>query len=202
MPAVTPTWLIPYAVGTDRFCDGDLYVREMAERVDEILDGFDALLPRLVTPPTAKIVATVPGPVWTPVTGIQSNQTISYDAVDYDTDNMTNITFDPQKITYTRNGYWLMGGMANFTSSGTLDSVITVQWVVGNTLATAGRAICFQARRTPTNHLMGSMLKRYANFGIPGLGAEAQTDYNISANVAAIQVIADTHMYIRWFSDL
>jgi hypothetical protein len=170
--------------------------------VDAILDDFDALLPRLVTPPMAKIVATVAGPVWAPVTGVQSNQTVNYDSVDYDTDDMTNITFDPQKITYTRNGYWVMGGLANFNSTGTVDSVIIVQWVVGNTTATAGRAIGFQARRTATNHIEGSMLKRYSNFGVPGLGAEAQTDYNISANVATIQIAPETHMYVRWFSDL
>jgi hypothetical protein len=202
MPVVTPTWLIPYPVGTDRFCDGDLFTQELAERVDAILDDFDALLPRLVTPPMAKIVATVAGPVWAPVTGVQSNQTVNYDSVDYDTDDMTNITFDPQKITYTRNGYWVMGGLANFNSTGTVDSVIIVQWVVGNTTATAGRAIGFQARRTATNHIEGSMLKRYSNFGVPGLGAEAQTDYNISANVATIQIAPETHMYVRWFSDL
>lgn len=202
MPSVTPTWQIPYAISTDPFCDGDLFIQQMAERVADILDSFDALVIRLITPPMAKIVVTVPNAVWSPVTGNLADQVVLYDSVEYDTDDMTNITFDPEKISYSRNGYWIQGGAINFTSSGNVDALVRASWVGSNAGVTAGRAIDFQARRTAQSHLVGSILKQYSNFGLPGLSGEVETDYNVSANVASIQVIEDTQMYVRWYSDL
>jgi hypothetical protein len=201
MPSATAVWEIPYAVGTDRMCDGYLYVQAMAERVDEILDEFDADLPRLQTPPMAKIMTSVPSET---ITTDGAEHIISYDTVNYDTANMSNLTFDPTVLTFPINGYYMQGGVFNLNSVvAQEEDLVTVSYLVGNTGTTAGRGGGSQRRGTGVlSHFGGSILKRYANAGLPGLTAEVETDYSIESIGDTMNVEPETQMYARWFADL
>lgn len=80
MTGETVTWEIPYATDTDRLCDGYAIVQAMAERVDAILDDFDATLATSQVRPLARVS--------TSVTQETTDGSPSFETVDFDTANL------------------------------------------------------------------------------------------------------------------
>lgn len=114
MAATTATWAIPYPQGTDRFCDGWSFTQQMAERVDAILDDFDADLTFVEFPPAARVTTTANQVVGTTNAG----GAIVYDQVDWDTDSWVNLSANDLAIETTGNRYIMAGVAAGMIEPG------------------------------------------------------------------------------------
>lgn len=117
MASATPTWAIPYAQSTDQMCDGWLYIQEMAERVDEILDEFDVDLAASQVVQLAR-ASRIDEPVQVNV----STGEVIFTAIDFDTAGLANVFTPTDPIRIDEESLWMLGGMLyfDFTGSGTL----------------------------------------------------------------------------------
>lgn len=138
MASETATWEIPYPEGTDELCDGYLYIQEMAERVDAILDEFDDSIGVQTVLPLARASITIP--VTVPVGGING-----YQSVDFDTANLAALA-GFGTLTAPADSYYLSGVTSWFRTTGAAagDTVIlgvdttTGNWTQRDPATTAG----------------------------------------------------------------
>jgi hypothetical protein len=191
MATRTAVWQIPYPESTDRFCDGDFYIQEMAEKVDSIMDGFDFDLARTEVVPTSRV--SLSATTTLPVAG-----TVEFDQVDWDNSSMVNLAINPTDISST-DAAFIFGAAAQFynTSSNVATNDYTI--VPNNTSATPE----FMQR---VSAVPGSAI-------LPGNGSSeaffnGQADVNVTlsfdggssaAGVASIALY--TYMWVHWFSD-
>lgn len=99
MPSTTATWRLTYPVGTDEFCQGPVFIQDLAVEVDALLATYNAFLDRIRTPPYASLRATVAQTFPSSISPA-GNPTfdVSYDTVNADTDNYTNLPATPSVI--------------------------------------------------------------------------------------------------------
>lgn len=110
MTGATTTWAIPYATGTDPWCNGPTILASMATALDTLVTTFAADLARIQIPPYAGI-ETLTSRTVSLNTGVVAPVivTATMTTVDADTGNYTNLSVDPTSITIpaTRPGYFL-----------------------------------------------------------------------------------------------
>jgi hypothetical protein len=109
MSAVTATWQIPYATGTDSLCTGCTITQAMANRVDDILTSFAALESAVQVRTLARAEIHYP-----PAQVGASPGTIVYTTVDFDTNNIADLVQPLAPITITSADLWFMGGSTFF----------------------------------------------------------------------------------------
>lgn len=110
MASQTATWEIPYPQSTDRLCDGYLYIQQMAERVDEILDEFDVTIGDQTVLPLARVSITVP-------VAISPTAVNGYQSTDFDTASLAELASFGM-LGAPANSYYLTGVTSFFRSTG------------------------------------------------------------------------------------
>lgn len=110
MPSSTATWAIPYPDGTDAFCDGYLFIQDMAERVDEILDEFDVSLDETEVLPLARISRTTSE-------SLATGELLTFDTINFDTANLS-LQASFGLLTAPAETYYLTGATSFFRNIG------------------------------------------------------------------------------------
>lgn len=113
MSSATTTWAIPYPTGQDRFCDGDMYTEQIAERVDTLLHAYEADFDILDNIPAAKTMLTEAKMI----ADLNGDPLVHWDAVEYDTAGMVNIAVDNTAISFTMNAIWCVGLASDYLST-------------------------------------------------------------------------------------
>lgn len=131
MASETVTWEIPYPDSTDNLCDGYLYIQQMAERVDEILDEFDTDLEDSLVVPLAR-ASRIGEAIQVDV---DSGELI-FTAIDFDTTGITNVFTPTAPIEVDEEHLWMMGGYIQYDYSAatgtTVVRVNSVNFISGN----------------------------------------------------------------------
>jgi len=199
----TTTWAIPYAISTDRLCDGDDITASMALRVDAIMTAFDADLDFLGSQPAVRLQFNITT-TQTQVGGTNSPFGFPFDTVDYDTNNMSNISVDPTTITYRRAGYYAFGGSATFQIP-TPTSGAQYASKIFSTVAV--NSVCGQSTRDSSDNaeVSCSALNRVpVDRTVPGAEAEIDNEVERTGPVGGgpLTVFTYTNMYAHWIADL
>lgn len=164
----TATWQIPYPAGTDRFCDGYLFIQDMAERVDAILDDFDISLAAVQVVPLARVSSTV-------TNNLVAGELMTYSTIDFDTDNLALQaafgTLTAKALTYYQAGatsfFRNVGGTAGNTSTNYVDatdgSVFT--WNQRDPATSAGSQSSFGGLHSNTLTTNGQITLQFGGSG-------------------------------------
>lgn len=190
MGATTDTWLIPYPLDTDTFCDGYLFTQQIAERVDAIMDNFDVELARVELIPLARVSVTIPQ------NDGASGEEINWKNVDFDTTgNIVNLNLDTEFITVQGGEYRLVGGAASFFfgvgTAGTAYALVLTggsdRQVVQRDSAPAGANLALNFIDESTNPEFFGLVERH--IGTAPAGTPTMTTLN-------------AYMWYLWLGDL
>lgn len=122
MATCTPLYGLPYAEGSDRPCDIGETLCAYADAVETQLDSLDAVVDRVAdTVPMVQVKLT--SPLSTTSNG-NTNITVPFDTVNFDTANMTALADNPYRITLPRLGRYLVSFQLQMTSA-PLNDILT-----------------------------------------------------------------------------
>jgi len=200
MAATTATWAIPYPQGLDRFCDGHLFTEAIAQRTDDILAAFDLDLDLLGDMPAAKLINPVPS-----FDDIVADPRVVFTGIEYDNDGMISLAADPTIVSFTRNGYWIIGGVADYLSFNNAAGQ-KYDAELRSSVSTLTTTLDQETRDNGGNQAAFSTmggLNRYTNFGVSGLEGEVQLRVTQSPAVNTIMFLGlQGAVWARWIGEI
>lgn len=195
MATCTPIYGLPYITGSDRPCDQAATWCDFALAVETEFDGLDAIVDRAVdTTPFAWVRSTVPQTVLAAGT-----DTISYDSVLFDTDNMVSLTADSTLVTINRTGLWDVTFSATVATSGVANNVGGAQF----SATTSSDGWVDNGVTTPYYPSFSALLRVDSVAGISGdLVVPASIRITITLNNGANVNVTTADLTVAWRADL
>lgn len=195
MPTCTPLYGLPYAEGSDAPCDIGETLCAFADAVETQLDLLDAVVDRVAdTVPMVQVKLTTP---LTTVSTGNTNITVPFDTVSFDTADMVALADNPYRITLPRQGRYLVSFQLQL-SSAPLNDILQAQ-VLGSGVTSNVVDQYLSDSSTPV-YMNAANEMRYV------VGAAADTTSPTLTMVVAVligtYVIEAATVCVTWIGDL